>query len=72
MEGVVCNGGYCNKCKGGMLLVAGILVLVNYFWAKFDWWVFVGAILVLKGLSKMAMPMCSCCKDQMMKEKRKK
>ncbi len=73
MGDIVCQGGYCNKCKGGMWLVAGILILVKYYWlAWMDWWVFVAALLILKGLMKMAMPMCSCCKEQMAKEKRRK
>ncbi|KHO45939.1 MAG: hypothetical protein QS98_C0006G0004 [archaeon GW2011_AR3] len=72
MGEIYCHGGYCNKCRGMMWIVGGILILANVYWLKWDWWVFIAALIILKGLSKTVMPMCSCCRDQMKKAGRKK
>lgn len=55
--------GYCGKCQGYKLLVLGILILVNFYWLKWDWWLFVGAVFVLKGLLMTWKPSCPCPKE---------
>ena len=65
----MCMGGYCGKCHGGMKLVARLLVLANVYWLNWEWWTFVGALLVLAGVVKMAKPMCPCCEADMKKKK---
>ncbi|MBI4439845.1 hypothetical protein HY638_02645 [Candidatus Woesearchaeota archaeon] len=54
--------GSCFKCMGAKALVLGILVLLNAYLAVVDWAVFVGIILVLGGIMRMAMPVCPHCK----------
>jgi uncharacterized membrane protein HdeD (DUF308 family) len=51
--------GMCGRCHGGMKLVAGLVFLANQFYANYDPWAVVGALLVLGGLSRMAMTMCN-------------
>jgi len=43
-----------HKGKGWMLLVLGILVLLNVYLVTLDWATFIGVILVLAGLVKLA------------------
>ena len=51
----------CGRCKGIGLLVVGILVLANAVWSFVDWWLLVGALLVLKGLVMLVKPNgCGC------------
>lgn len=50
----------CCKHRGCMMLVLGLLVLANAYWAIVNWAVFIGAVLVLKGLLKLAMPNHVC------------
>lgn len=70
MEGY-CNGGMCNKCKGGFKLVLGLLVLANVYYLNWSWWTFLGTILVLGGIAKMVKPCCPHCDCNMsMKKKR--
>ena len=49
------------RMKGVMMLVVGVLVLVNVYWQFLDWATFVGVLLVLGGLMKLAMPGCRKC-----------
>lgn len=56
----------CGKCKGGMKLVTGLLLLLNAFvwpmWLGVDGWVsWVAVLMVLGGVLKLVMPMCPHC-----------
>jgi len=42
------------KGKGWMILVLGILVLLNVYVVALDWATFIGVILVLAGIVKLA------------------
>lgn len=44
-----------HKGKGWMMLVLGVLVLLNVYALALDWATFIGIILVLAGLVKLAM-----------------
>jgi uncharacterized membrane-anchored protein len=37
-------------CYSGMLIVLGILVLLNAIYSWFNWGVFIGGIIILKGI----------------------
>lgn len=50
------SGGTCNWCWGLQVLILGVLVLLNHYWAGLDWWLFWGAILVICGLLKLVWP----------------
>jgi len=56
-----CCGGVCAKCHGAKWLVAGILVLLNVYALKWEWGLFLGALLILGGLVKMVKPSCGHC-----------
>ena len=52
--------GHTSKCHGTMLLIVGAVLVANQKWFKWDIWVVIGVLLVVKGLVKMAMPVCAC------------
>ena len=54
--------GSCNKCGGAMMLLLGILVLLNANYSLVSWAVFIGIILLIKGLKYIVMPCCPHCK----------
>lgn len=56
-----CMGGMCAKCHGGMKIVLGLLVLANVNYLRWDWWTFVGAVLILAGIAKFIKPACPHC-----------
>ena len=45
-----------HKMKGWGMIVVGLLVLANVYWPFLDWGTFIGILLVLAGISKLAMP----------------
>jgi len=49
--------GMWHKGKGAGMLVLGLLILANAYFAVADWWTFFGALLALTGLVKLLMPM---------------
>ena len=53
-----CCEEYCPKCKAMQLIVVGAVVLANYWWNFVNWWLLVGALLVLAGVLKLIMPGC--------------
>lgn len=54
-------GGSCHRCWGMIALVLGVLVLLNANYGMVSWAMFVGIILVVKGLVKMIWPHCPHC-----------
>jgi hypothetical protein len=72
-----CCDGYCSKCGAMQKIVLGAVVLANYWWNLLDWWLLVGALLVLGGVIKLVMPSCPCnkgmcCGEEMPKAAPKK
>ena len=58
-EGKCCSEGHGCKCMGGSILVLGILILLNSLYGWLTWGVFIGIIVILKGLIFMFHPkMC--------------
>jgi hypothetical protein len=45
-----------HRMKAAGMLVLGALVLINWYWGLLNWSVFIGGLLVLGGLLKLAMP----------------
>jgi uncharacterized membrane protein HdeD (DUF308 family) len=43
------------KGHSTMMLILGLLILINAYWAVVGWDYFIGIILVLKGLVKLSM-----------------
>ena len=56
-----CVGGSCHRCWGMMALIVGALILLNVYYIRFDWAVFIGGLFVLKGLVKLVWPHCPHC-----------
>ena len=54
----MCNCGMCNKCAAGKKIILGVLVLANAVWGLLDWGIFIGLLLILGGIIKVAMPSC--------------
>jgi uncharacterized membrane protein HdeD (DUF308 family) len=52
----------CVRCvkagKGLWMTVAGVLILVNVYFLNWEWWTFVGALLIVIGLAKMLTYYC--------------
>lgn len=65
-----CHDGVCAKCWSAKYIVLGLVLIANQYWLKWDIWVVIGALLVLKGIVKMAMPMCGHCQPEMKKGKK--
>ena len=58
-----CMWGMCSKCSAWKMLIVGIIFLVNVYWPFVsNWWTLVGALLVIGGIVKLAMPCCPHCK----------
>ncbi|AJF60958.1 TPA: hypothetical protein HA239_04650 [Candidatus Woesearchaeota archaeon] len=52
---------HTHGCMGSKWLVVGLLVIANNYYAWFDWWYFLGGLLVLKGLWLLVMKgHCMC------------
>jgi len=66
-----CCCGMCTKCHAGKYIVVGLILLANYYWLKWDIWVLIGALLVLKGLLKLVKPNCPHCGSMSMKKSKK-
>lgn len=59
-----CHDGVCGKCWGAKFIVAGAVVLgTAIYWPDKIWHV-LGALLILKGVMKLAMPMCGHCQPE--------
>jgi len=52
-----CCHGHMHKGMGGGLVLIGLLVLANAYWSVVTWSTFLGAVLILAGICKMAMRM---------------
>ena len=58
----MCMGGVCAKCHGWKLLVVGLLILANnLWWPQYNDWAFLGGLLAVGGLLKLAKPSCGHC-----------
>lgn len=62
MEGNCC--GHTPQCYGMMAVVLGAVLIANQLWFRYDIWVVLGALLVIKGIIKIAMPVCKCQKKE--------
>lgn len=67
-----CHDGYCAKCHGAKWVVFGLILIVNQLYLKWDIWVVLGVLVVLKGIMKLAMPSCSHCQSSMPMKKGRK
>jgi len=66
-----CHDGVCGKCWGAKFIVIGAVVLLTaMYWPDYIWHV-LGVLLILKGIMKLAMPMCSHCQPSEMKKGKK-
>ena len=68
--GMTCHDGICSKCCAGKYIVVGLIVVLNQLRFKWDIWVVLGVLLILKGLLKWAMPSCGHCQPEMKKGKK--
>lgn len=57
-HGECCSGH--KKAMGLTMLILGLLILANSYWAVVNWAVFIGAIIAIKGFLKLVIPMHSC------------
>ncbi len=63
-----CSEGHCKSCKGMILGLIGVLILINAFvwpqWSGVDGWMaFFGFLLIFVGIGKSLMPGCGCHND---------
>ncbi len=56
-EGMYC-GGMCHRCHGWTWTLAGAILVANALWPFLEWGLLVGLLVLVKGLSKLAMPSC--------------
>jgi len=56
-DGMYC-GGMCGRCHGWMWTIAGAVLVANAMWPFLEWGMLVGLLVLVKGLSKLAMPCC--------------
>ena len=63
-----CYDGVCAKCHSAKFIVVGIVVLATAVKWPGKIWHVLGALLILKGLIKLAMPTCGHCKEMPMKK----
>ncbi|MEK6827930.1 MAG: hypothetical protein AABX78_01130 [Nanoarchaeota archaeon] len=68
----MCHDGYCAKCHGAKWVVFGLILIVNQLYLRWDIWVVLGVLIVLKGIMKLAMPACSHCQPSMAMKKGRK
>jgi hypothetical protein len=73
-------GGYCHKCRGMIMSLFGVLLMLNAFiWPKWTgtdgWLAFLGLLLMVSGVWKAYINGCSCpktatcsCKTDALKE----
>lgn len=67
-----CFDGVCSKCWAAKYIVVGLVLIANQLWFKWDIWVVIGVLLVLKGLMKLAMPEgCGHCREMPAKKGKK-
>ena len=66
------NAGICPRCKAGLYIVAGLIVLLNGYANIWQWWVVLGGLLLGMGLLKLAMPTCWHCMNELKPKKPKK
>ena len=66
-----CCCGMCTKCHAGKYIVVGLILLANQYYLKWDIWVVLGVLLVLKGVLKLVKPCCPHCEPMPMKKSRK-
>ena len=76
-----CCDGYCSRCRSIKVIVLGAVVMANYYgWGvgkPLNWWLLIGALLVIGGVIKLVMPTCSCnkgtcCEEPAPKGKKRK
>ena len=66
-----CCCGMCTKCHAAKYIVVGLILLANQYWLKWDIWVVIGVLLVLKGVLKMVKPNCPHCEPMPAKKGKK-
>lgn len=50
------------KMMAGKMIALGALIFANAYWQFVNWTWFIGGVLVLGGLLKLAMPSCRHCR----------
>ena len=48
--------GCCSKCMGIKMLILGVLIILNSYYMWFNWAVFIGGVIAIKGLIGLIMP----------------
>ncbi len=71
-----CHDGACGKCWAAKYILFGVVLFVASWYAKSNGdvyiiWYTLAALLVLKGIIKMAKPCCPHCEAMPMKKGRK-
>ncbi len=65
-----CHDGMCGKCHAGKWIVFGLILIVNQLYLKWDVWVVIGMLVVLKGIMKLALHASSPGQAEMKKGKK--
>jgi len=56
--------GVCHKCFAWMLIAVGATLILVTVYTTWNIWIVIGALLVLKGILKLAKPMCAHCEGK--------
>ena len=67
-----CHDGVCGKCWSMKYIILGVVLIAVRWYTPWDIWVVLGVLLILKGIMKMAMPMCGHCKPESSMKKARK
>jgi len=58
MKGGMYCGGMCGRCYGWTWTIAGLFIIANVLWPFLEWGMLIGILVLIKGLSNLAMPCC--------------
>ena len=60
------------ECHGMMLVGLGGLLIASQLWPRLNWWIILGALLIVKGVIVYFMKGCMCMKHEESEEKHHK
>jgi len=53
--------GVCHQCFAWMLIAVGAILVLVTVYTTWNIWIVIGALFIIKGILKLAKPMCPHC-----------